>query len=132
MGIGPGGLGSDMEVFGTLASDRNAMMVESIDMIQQIWAGEPPWDIKGEFWTIKLEKAVNTSLGHGRVIKPLQQPHPPIFTTAMSPRSGPARLAGERGWGMISANFMPFVRSEEHTSELQSLMRTSYAVFCLK
>src|SRR3546814_5635263 len=26
----------------------------------------------------------------------------------------------------------PFVRSEEHTSELQSLMRISYAVFCLK
>src|SRR3546814_3744796 len=25
-----------------------------------------------------------------------------------------------------------FPRSEEHTSELQSLMRTSYAVFCLK
>src|SRR3546814_5053760 len=25
-----------------------------------------------------------------------------------------------------------FVRSEEHTSELQSLMRISYAVFCLK
>src|SRR3546814_2424648 len=27
---------------------------------------------------------------------------------------------------------MRFLRSEEHTSELQSLMRTSYAVFCLK
>src|SRR3546814_1173390 len=26
----------------------------------------------------------------------------------------------------------PLKRSEEHTSELQSLMRTSYAVFCLK
>src|SRR3546814_1717231 len=26
----------------------------------------------------------------------------------------------------------PAVRSEEHTSELQSLMRISYAVFCLK
>src|SRR3546814_1054866 len=26
----------------------------------------------------------------------------------------------------------PHVRSEEHTSELQSLMRISYAVFCLK
>src|SRR3546814_10778226 len=25
-----------------------------------------------------------------------------------------------------------FLRSEEHTSELQSLMRSSYAVFCLK
>src|SRR3546814_1100853 len=26
----------------------------------------------------------------------------------------------------------PILRSEEHTSELQSLMRISYAVFCLK
>src|SRR3546814_18922775 len=29
-------------------------------------------------------------------------------------------------------NFTPAARSEEHTSELQSLMRISYAVFCLK
>src|SRR3546814_6916869 len=28
--------------------------------------------------------------------------------------------------------FTPPLRSEEHTSELQSLMRISYAVFCLK
>src|SRR3546814_6339720 len=28
--------------------------------------------------------------------------------------------------------FYLFVRSEEHTSELQSIMRISYAVFCLK
>src|SRR3546814_9772444 len=27
---------------------------------------------------------------------------------------------------------LPLIRSEEHTSELQSLMRISYAVFCLK
>src|SRR3546814_8899605 len=27
---------------------------------------------------------------------------------------------------------LPLTRSEEHTSELQSLMRISYAVFCLK
>src|SRR3546814_5248098 len=27
---------------------------------------------------------------------------------------------------------LPLLRSEEHTSELQSLMRISYAVFCLK
>src|SRR3546814_6001038 len=31
-----------------------------------------------------------------------------------------------------SANFSIEGRSEEHTSELQSLMRISYAVFCLK
>src|SRR3546814_1131150 len=29
-------------------------------------------------------------------------------------------------------HFGALFRSEEHTSELQSLMRTSYAVFCLK
>src|SRR3546814_9842115 len=31
-----------------------------------------------------------------------------------------------------SINILRSVRSEEHTSELQSLMRISYAVFCLK
>src|SRR3546814_5721155 len=31
-----------------------------------------------------------------------------------------------------SNQISPICRSEEHTSELQSLMRTSYAVFCLK
>src|SRR3546814_2581705 len=30
------------------------------------------------------------------------------------------------------ATLMPKWRSEEHTSELQSIMRSSYAVFCLK
>src|SRR3546814_6601860 len=34
---------------------------------------------------------------------------------------------GERGVEAVDA-----IRSEEHTSELQSLMRISYAVFCLK
>src|SRR3546814_5317942 len=37
-----------------------------------------------------------------------------------------ARLAGVEGVDWDS------LRSEEHTSELQSLMRISYAVFCLK
>src|SRR3546814_10493213 len=32
----------------------------------------------------------------------------------------------------IELGDLPRVRSEEHTSELQSLMRSSYAVFCLK
>src|SRR3546814_4045419 len=32
----------------------------------------------------------------------------------------------------INAAFEAAARSEEHTSELQSLMRISYAVFCLK
>src|SRR3546814_2756564 len=39
-------------------------------------------------------------------------------------------LAGDFGLADLGAE--ADVRSEEHTSELQSLMRISYAVFCLK
>src|SRR3546814_9239026 len=51
------------------------------------------------------------------------------------------RLAGEKRLidrGIVETRHRPGVeperarRSEEHTSELQSLMRISYAVFCLK
>src|SRR3546814_7099759 len=41
------------------------------------------------------------------------------------------RLAVRQLDRVIDLNFYP-IRSEEHTSELQSLMRISYAVFCLK
>src|SRR3546814_1548584 len=34
--------------------------------------------------------------------------------------------------GRLDSRFSGPTRSEEHTSELQSLMRISYAVFCLK
>src|SRR3546814_1748117 len=34
--------------------------------------------------------------------------------------------------GPLPADWVGELRSEEHTSELQSLMRSSYAVFCLK
>src|SRR3546814_1235731 len=33
---------------------------------------------------------------------------------------------------LFNADYAYFSRSEEHTSDLQSLMRISYAVFCLK
>src|SRR3546814_2806842 len=39
------------------------------------------------------------------------------------------RNAGNHDFAQIAFNM---IRSEEHTSELQSLMRISYAVFCLK
>src|SRR3546814_9916455 len=44
--------------------------------------------------------------------------------------------AALKAWGVAGKHFeffrAPGFRSEEHTSELQSLMRISYAVFCLK
>src|SRR3546814_7949637 len=54
--------------------------------------------------------------------------------------AGPGRASGPgSGWDVamkeVPAPIWPQLappRSEEHTSELQSLMRISYAVFCLK
>src|SRR3546814_16384287 len=43
----------------------------------------------------------------------------------------PILLYWQFNWGELSV-VENYLRSEEHTSELQSLMRISYAVFCLK
>src|SRR3546814_6763291 len=41
-------------------------------------------------------------------------------------------FCGGAASAVTAAGEIPAERSEEHTSELQSLMRTSYAVFCLQ
>src|SRR3546814_5338902 len=46
--------------------------------------------------------------------------------------SRPAVGLAQRAAGARAARAQALLRSEEHTSELQSLMRISYAVFCLK
>src|SRR3546814_5281138 len=71
-------------------------------------------------------------------------PYTTLFRSAYRPQQRPAdavvpdRMAGERV-PRLRARRRPqrhqlhgLHRSEEHTSELQSLMRISYAVFCLK
>src|SRR3546814_1001537 len=62
-----------------------------------------------------------------------RQHAPPAGTRARRPRlrRRPALRAGRRG-GRPHGDGGVAARSEEHTSELQSLMRISYAVFCLK
>src|SRR3546814_9729207 len=45
--------------------------------------------------------------------------------------SGALQPAKRKGMA-VAVQHSFFIRSEEHTSELQSLMRISYAVFCLK
>src|SRR3546814_5994243 len=51
----------------------------------------------------------------------------PGWSLTIGPRT--MRYEGDYGKNVVEA---PTFRSEEHTSELQSLMRNSYAVFCLK
>src|SRR3546814_7069929 len=53
------------------------------------------------------------------------------LTGAVLPLGETLRVTGKRNKTRV-VPILPAVRSEEHTSELQSLMRISYAVFCLK
>src|SRR3546814_2617748 len=77
--------------------------------------------------------------------KPLNG-QPPAVRRPASQRPPPESLADKGSHGRPSSppapsghwrngrppHAIPGKRSEEHTSELQSLMRISYAVFCLK
>jgi len=105
-GISPGGLLSDAEIFGNLDADRNAMFLESIDMILALWTQEAPYNLKGKFWNISTERTLMAEIGQGRVSKPLQRPHPPIVVTAVAPFSKGVTAAAARGWDPISANFL--------------------------
>src|SRR3546814_3398668 len=69
-------------------------------------------------------------------------PRPPVHSTQYSTKSVPtsappcqkpqAKPPSTNSVSAIVNHGIEDFRSEEHTSELQSLMRISYAVFCLK
>ena len=105
-GIGPGGLRSDMEAFGNLDADRNAMFVESIDQILALWAGDAPYDLKGRYWNISTGRTLIREAGQGVMLKPYQKPHPPIVVTVVVPHSKGLAAAAKRGWRPVSANFL--------------------------
>jgi alkanesulfonate monooxygenase SsuD/methylene tetrahydromethanopterin reductase-like flavin-dependent oxidoreductase (luciferase family) len=120
LGIGTGSLISDFELLGNGdAALRNRMLLESIAMIETIWAQDPPYDLKGEFWTARIEKTVNPRLGIGFMPKPYQQPRPPICITAASPNSQTVRIAGQRGWGPISSSFLTATGLASHWAMLR-------------
>jgi len=115
LGIGPGGLPSDFELFDkTDPALRPAMMTESIDMILKIWQQDPPYDLQGDHWSVSIKDAIWPELAVGSMAKPLQQPHPPVAMSIMSPHSSSAKMAGARGWIPVSANFIPAWNVKTH------------------
>src|SRR3546814_9426449 len=75
---------------------------------------EPHRDLRDALLRRLLQAAVDDP----RPGTPHEQVQAEMARRRVEPRAAPARWRRER--------------SEEHTSELQSLMRISYAVFCLK
>jgi alkanesulfonate monooxygenase SsuD/methylene tetrahydromethanopterin reductase-like flavin-dependent oxidoreductase (luciferase family) len=119
-GIGTGSLISDFELLGNGdPAKRNRMLIESIDMIERIWSQDPPYEIKGEFWTTAIARTVNPVLGIGFIPKPYQKPRPPICVTAASPNSQTVRIAGQRGWGPISSAFLTAEGVATHWDKLR-------------
>src|SRR5947207_3093386 len=96
--FGSGSVTADQELYGADPKDAAAMVDEAIDMILRLWASEPPYEIEGKFWTVRLKKFVDTETGIGYIHKPLQQPHPPIAVPAMSRNSPSMQTAGRRGY----------------------------------
>ena len=69
MGISPGGLMSDAEVFGNFGKDRNAIFLESINMVLDIWKGEGPYDLKGNFFEVTTGKTMIPEIGQGTILR---------------------------------------------------------------
>src|SRR3546814_5861021 len=79
------------------------------------------------FRSAKLARA--EALGADHVVNYLETP---AWGRRVRELTGGVDHVIEVGGAQTLAESLQAVRSEEHTSELQSLMRISYAVFCLK
>lgn len=106
LGISPGALPSDAEVFGNMDLPRPAMFLEAINHVIKLWTTQPPYDLKGDFWNISTARTYIPETGMGTIPLPLQRPHPPIVVTAVAPFSQGIAEAAARGWDPISANFL--------------------------
>ena len=72
----------------------------------EIWWGEAPYNLKGEFYEVSTKQTLTPEIGQGIAPKPLQNPHPPVVITALAPYSQGITLASERGWQPISCQYV--------------------------
>jgi alkanesulfonate monooxygenase SsuD/methylene tetrahydromethanopterin reductase-like flavin-dependent oxidoreductase (luciferase family) len=101
------------------------MTEEAVEIILKLWSSDPPYEFEGKYWTIRLKKNVDYETGIGFIPKPLQQPHPPISTPAMSRNSPTMRMAGRRGFRplghcLVTANVLADNWKTYETAALQA------------
>src|SRR3546814_5936541 len=101
----------------------------------------PPPPPPGQATPTRLNAAVTSALVRPRSVAAVSTPQAPLLKVLLGVQY--SALARAITWNAfwvfqpaVVANFQNALlytpeRSEEHTSELQSLMRISYAVFCL-
>ena len=96
-GIGRGFLKYSHDVFGIDEHENHERYREGTDLIVKAWTAGEPFSHEGRFW--KLDN-------YSFFPKPLQQPYPPIYASAvLTPDS--AIFAGSRGFNLASGLFLP-------------------------
>src|SRR3546814_5779799 len=85
------------------------------------------------FTNALIERRRLDRVGIIRLASPSGDALPPLtaWPDALARQVGGEIFLLPGGYEVDGREIAPFDRSEEHTSELQSLMRISYAVFCL-
>ncbi len=107
VGFGQGGVPTDWGLF-DLPDPRaqGLMTLEAMDIVLKLWQEEAPFEFKGEYWNVKIDRKV-PELGLGQLLRPYQQPHPPIAMSIVKENSMAASTAGQRGFIPISINMAP-------------------------
>lgn len=104
LGVGRGWQVPEFQAFQIDQTKSRAMFVEALEVIMRAWT-EDGFSHNGQFWRFKDVTIFP---------KPVQQPHPPIYWTVVTP--GSYELAGRMGYPIIrSLNFVSLNTVEEGT-----------------
>jgi alkanesulfonate monooxygenase SsuD/methylene tetrahydromethanopterin reductase-like flavin-dependent oxidoreductase (luciferase family) len=95
--FGAGSVTTDQELYGCDPKNAAEMVDEAIETIMYLWTHDPPYEVAGKYWPIKLAKFVDTETGIGFIPKPFQKPYPPIAVPGMSRNSPSMKTAARRG-----------------------------------
>ena len=90
-----------------------------------IWTSNPPYRFEGEFTNYAISEHIDHEMHIGSLLKPLQQPLPPIFVPSISRASKGLKVAAARGFSFISHHMIHTdVLKDQvtHTNEVQQTL----------
>lgn len=105
--FGAGSVTADQELYGCDPKNAAEMVDEAIETILYLWSHDPPYHVDGKYWSLTLEKNVDSETGIGFIPKPLQRPHPPISVPGMSRTSPSMKTAARRGHAPFAHCLIP-------------------------
>ena len=111
VGVGRGLSPLEYEVFGGLMEEGRARVDEAVEILRRCW-DERPFSFDGRFWSFPEVDVVP---------KPLQRPHPPLWTAAVTPETFPR--AAEQGFGVLAGPFKPLFMVAEDRDQFAQRCR---------